>query len=485
MYKVKNWNVICILLFFSVIYGLLSLANHYFFRTYAFDLGIFNQAAFDYSKFEVNNNTVLYPPFPNLFGDHLCLILSIISPLRYIFGSYTLLIVQIASILFGGLGCYKLIFSFNNDKTVATLGLIHFLTLWPIYSALSFDYHNHVVGVMMIPWFMYYLRSNNYKLATIFALLLVISKENMAMYMGVIAIGMAIKNYKNRKQLLYLSSLAVFCLVYFAIAIKFIIPSLLPDGSTYKHFNYDALGRDFGESIVNVTRYPLKYLKYLFINHTEDPLGVNVKKDFYVFFILGGGFAAILYPRYLIIVLFILAQKMYNNAIEKWSIHYQYSIELAPIMTIALFELFSQLKKRVTMVTLSIVAIVISGFLSFNMIEHKSGNWFDKNRIQFYNANHYNNNFDVVKLHELINQIPKSAAVSTEFNILPHLAMREECYQFPIVENAEYILCIIGDNYSYPLSNQNFLKEVEKYRVSAEWEISYEDKDLLLLSKKH
>src|ERR1700722_5212845 len=92
---------------FGLIYADISLVNHYNFRTYAWDLGIYNSAAWDYSHFRWNQTNVIWPHLQNVLAAHFEIYPIILSPFIYIFGTYTFLIAQIASILFGGYGVYR------------------------------------------------------------------------------------------------------------------------------------------------------------------------------------------------------------------------------------------------------------------------------------------------------------------------------------------------------------------------------------------
>ena len=95
-----------ILVLFGIIFSSISLVNHYNFRTYAFDLGLFNNALFDYAHFRMNHYSLMKEFFPNALGDHFSLLTLFFSPLYWIFGTYTLLIVQVLAILSGGLGVF-------------------------------------------------------------------------------------------------------------------------------------------------------------------------------------------------------------------------------------------------------------------------------------------------------------------------------------------------------------------------------------------
>ncbi|MDB5234653.1 MAG: hypothetical protein JWR44_1646, partial [Hymenobacter sp.] len=149
-----------ILAVFGVAYALLALVNHYLFRTYAFDLGIFNQAAWGYAHLCLAPNTVV--GMRNMFGDHFTITQPLWGPLYWLFGSYALLVVQIGMMLMGGYGAYRLhLLRTQNGQPGAALGLlVMFLSTWGIYSALAYDYHDNILAAMLLPWLFYWIESN-------------------------------------------------------------------------------------------------------------------------------------------------------------------------------------------------------------------------------------------------------------------------------------------------------------------------------------
>jgi uncharacterized membrane protein len=66
---------------FGAVYVSLSIVAHYFFRSNAFDLGIFNQAMYLYAHGEVGPNTVR--GVTTLLQDHAEILLPLLSPLTY------------------------------------------------------------------------------------------------------------------------------------------------------------------------------------------------------------------------------------------------------------------------------------------------------------------------------------------------------------------------------------------------------------------
>jgi uncharacterized membrane protein len=147
-----NRTEIILAAIFALIYCAISLVNHYLFRTYSFDLGLYNHTIFDYSQFRFNDSLLIEPIHRqrNQLSDHFDLMLMLLSPLRYLFGSYTLLFVQIVVIVAGGIAVYKIASHFGFKYPA--LAQLHFYVIWGIYSALAFDYHSNVVAAMLVPW---------------------------------------------------------------------------------------------------------------------------------------------------------------------------------------------------------------------------------------------------------------------------------------------------------------------------------------------
>ena len=117
----KNLTLAAVFAVAGVLYALISLVNHYLFKTYALDLGLYTHAMYDYAHFRVDDCSMFKAVPQSILSDHFDLYLVILSPLIYVFGSYTLLIVQIAAVLLGGWGVYKLIGLYTEDGWMPVL----------------------------------------------------------------------------------------------------------------------------------------------------------------------------------------------------------------------------------------------------------------------------------------------------------------------------------------------------------------------------
>ena len=338
----KHRNLIFVVLGFGIIYSLISLVNHYCFRTYALDLGVFTNALYDYIHFQWNDSTVFKAVGDNLLADHFDLTLILFSPLSLIFGTYTLLIVQIVFILFGGVGVYAYFTLSKKTSSVALFAAFFFYAFFGVAAALSYDYHSNVIAATLVPWFFYLIKKNKIWMSAILLLLILVSKENISLWLVFICFGLAFEYRKNSHIRNYLILAAVFSGIYFVFMTSFFMPKI-SNNSSYVHFNYDALGNNYHEAVYYLISHPLAAFKVLFINHNNDPNGDFVKMELHVLMVISGLLFLIKKPQYLFMLIPIYFQKLFNNAPSVWGVGGQYCIEFAPIMAIGVFTVIADL----------------------------------------------------------------------------------------------------------------------------------------------
>jgi len=481
--RISNYTLVSIFLFFGLLFSSISFVNHYNFRTYGWDLGINQNAIFDYAHFRWNDCMIMQPSFTNVLSDHFSLYPILVSPFYWIFGSWTMLVFQISAILFGGLGIYKYVRRLTENETLARIALIHFFTIWGIFSALSFDYHDNVVATMFVPWFLYYFEQSRWKLSILFFVLIVIAKENMALWAVFIGLGLAWKNtfQRDRKKALISFLFAFAALTYFVLIIKVVIPSLATPGRDYLHNSFNALGSNFGEVILNIIKHPLKAIELLFVNHSGDPTFDGIKAETYLALILAGGFAMVLAPEYLIMIVPIIAQKVFNDIPMRWGISAHYSIEFAPILVIALYSVLIKLKKR--QIQFASMSLLISLVSCISFLDHRTSEYYNRENSQFYKKSHWVRDFDVAEAHRLLTKIPTNARVSAQSPLCPHLAFRDFIYHYPFIGDANYIALIPAEPNKYPLTDSTYQKAIDDFLASGNWEIADKNEALLILKK--
>ena len=465
---------------FTVLYCCISLVNHYYLRTETLDYGLYTNALWDYAHFQFNYTECLNEARQNILYDHFDLYLMLFAPLGYIFKSYTLLVVQIASISLAGLAIFKIGRKLNLSPTVSVLVMVFFYSHYAIYSALAFDYHSNVVSAMIVPWFLLALLNNHFKTAWLLAFLVLIGKENMGLFFFFVCIALAIVFFKDKKKRNHLVGMGAFSAVYFVLVLEVVMPALSNSGS-YAHFDYGVLGSSMSEAIVSLVTRSFHYLQYLFYSQHDESLS-DVKMEFWAFFLISGGLVLIRKPIFILMLIPIFFQKMYNSRGQCWGINDQYSIEIVPVVAIAIFYALLTLKnetmKRVFMV-LVIAATV--GVTHASLTDSIKGPRNDSG--QFFKKSHFNSRSDRAVVMEALDMIPNDASVVGTSQMIGQLAYRDHAFRLPQYQEADYFvqdkLCS-----TFPLKREAMDQLVAELKGSGEWEVLKDNKYMLVLKRK-
>lgn len=477
--------LIILFMIFGTIFSLISLVNHFQFRTYAMDLGMFNHALYSFAHFRPNYFTLAFDGTEiNYFGDHFSPITALYAPFYYLFKSYTLLIIQVASILFGGLGIYRYASTYFNGNKIPLIILLHFFGIWGIYSALAFDFHNNVVAAMFVPWLVYYYEKNNRKWFLLFFLLILMAKENMALWLGFIMIGLMIKHYgKGLKNFLKFEiPLALFLFLYFFIIVGVVMPAIRKGVGHDQLEWYAGLGNSVPEIFLSVIQDPRKIFTLLFESPTPEANLFGIKSELHFMVLVSGGFALLYRPYYLIMLIPIYAQKFLTSNFGFWGINTQYSIEFAPILSLCLTDFLAKKRPAISFYIL-LGTLLMTFYFTYATLENRRSYWYEKVNYVFYKKQHYLSQLNLKEIHEALKIIPKDATVSVSSSLAPRLAFREKIFYFPVVKNAYFIALITDKRTSYPLNREDFNRKIKEYKESGNYNILYENNDLLIMKK--
>lgn len=481
MELVRKYRYITITCFvFICLYSLISLVNHYNFRTYALDLGAYTNALYDYIHFQWNDSSVFKVSKENLLADHFDLYLIVLSPLSLVFGTYTLLIVQIVAIIIGGIGVYIYFYTQEERRQIALFGALYFYNFFGVYNAIAFDYHSNVVAAALIPWLFYFVGKRQYLASSILIILVIVSKENMSLWLAFILLGLVFDNKNDVFLRAYLALGAIFSLISFIVITSIVMPAISNNGA-YHHFRYSFFGDNLSQAFINFITHPIKAITVLFTNHNNNLHGNYVKAETHIILFISGFFLLFKKPNYILMLVPIYFQKFFHDSDSVWSIAGQYNIEFAPIFAIGIYSIISEFKSPKLRTTLS-YSILILVFTATIRTMDNTVFFTDKTRIRFYQKCHYESDFKTIRVHEYLSIIPKDAKVSAQSLFIPHLSLRDNIYQFPIVKDAEFIIYSRRGN-AYPLTKAEFELRINELEASEEWEI-YLNKEITILKRR-
>lgn len=485
MLKSKQSNIDLILfLLLGIVCCLISLPNHYNFRTYALDLGMFNHAMYDFSHGRMNTFLLDLKTPHSYFADHFSPITIILSPFQYIFGTYTPLILQILFFLFGGWGILKYAKLHGFSNTYARIFLIYFFLIWGVINALAFDFHTNVLASMLIIWIFYCYETKRYFMTILFSILVLSCKENMGLWLTFVWSGYGLIQYPGFKKYFSIFIIpSIIYLVYTYLVLKHIMPALNNGLENVQLERYNHWGNSANDILHNFKTQPMLWLElFLDLEPNKKHLIFGPKAETWLLFILSGGILIFKNPKLLWMLIPIFAQKFLSSNDLIQGISYQYSIEFVPILVYACILFLENKNNQFRNIYLGVLfgGVIFSAI--YNM-QPNTGGKYSTVFMNFLNEQHYKpylSNQDEIKL--TIHQLPIDAALSVNSVLAPHLALRKKIYHFPHVYDAEFVVLLtIGQ--TYPLSKEDFNNEIEKLKET-DFGVYKQIENLLILKRK-
>jgi hypothetical protein len=475
-----------IVFFFLSVYLTQVICNHYFMRTYAFDYALYNNAVWDYSNFRINANPIFTPPLKTFMQDHIAFTLYLTLPLFWVlnplFGTYTLLIIEVLFVVLGGIGCYKFILLVSKNRLISLLALLHYFTLHGHFAALAEDYHDVVVGASMINWFIYFFAREKYLYATLAFLFVVLSKENMPLWLAFVTLVMIYYKSSDKRAVIYAVSIMLFSVIYFLACFFILIPYFEDPARPHWAFYYKTFGETPGEVFIYFITHPFETISKMFYNHNDHPFGDWVKVEFYIYFILAGGWLLFRRPVLLLLILPVLAQKMLMDSAWRWSISGYAAIEITSVITAAIFLVIWKLKHDRSRQFIAIAVTVISMIATVHAFGNRHTQWHDSRKENILSKRMFSSHVDLAPVYEGLGLIPDDAAVSASNKITPHLAYRSKIYVFPEIRDADYLV-LFDDEHPFPLNKETFYELREQYLNSSAWNVVFQKGRLLILQK--
>jgi uncharacterized membrane protein len=380
------------LIILSTLYSLLAVLRHIHFQSGAFDLGIYDQALWQYAHFIFPYNTIKER---FILGDHLNLTLPLLSPLYWLWSNVNILLIfQAVFITLSSVAVYKTA-AIRKFSPLVCLNLSFIYSLfWGIQFAVSFDFHPVIIGVGLLTWLIYFFEGKKWKLFWVALILMLLTQENMGIALACLGFIYVFKKEYRKKAILFIIGGIIVALV----SVK-IISLMSPVG--YEYFPTFDLN-------------PLS----LFLKYFDSP----DKRLVWFYSFSWFSFLPLLSPGTILAVLLDLSQyflplKQFGHMTTPFL--HERAI-LAPIITLGLFDVLAFLRKTRFNLTLVVIILVIS-VVAQQFIFHfplnklsKSDYWKSENWMKDDEA--------------LFREIPNDAGVAAAQNIVPHLSERKDIY---------------------------------------------------------
>lgn len=476
----NHWPPLLVLTVFAVLYALIFVPNHLLFRTYALDLGLYTHAACTYAHRRMADCMLFIGSHQPLLADHFDLHLMLWAPLTWVFGQWTLLLVQWAATLMGAWGMYRWLRALGASKLLATLGLVQFCAFFGIISAFTADFHSNVVATMALPWYGLAMHRKRSRATWLLLFFMLAAKENMGIWLCAVGVGFAWHYRKDPRLSNMLLLQAAVALAWSVVVIDAVMPAF-SDSDAYTNWKYPALGHGPLEALRIIAMHPV-HVTGLLLDGGGMPIGHAMKVEMLALLFLAGGWAMLLRPWILVMAVPLLLQKLLHAGPMQWSVLGQYSVEFAPLCTLAIFSWPPLMRQHRWSMTAAWAAVLLSVAVTVRVLD---ASVYVENRAKqrFYQAAHYGRDYDTPAVRELMARIPSGTAISASSPFLPHLVRCTHLYAYPILGQADHILLATRED-PYPLSRAEFNAATDSLRHSHYWQLERECDGALLFGRR-
>ena len=397
--------VICVILL-SVVYSTLTVVRHDHFQSGGFDLGLYDQAVWQYSKFIWPYNTV---KARFILGDHLTLTLPLLAPVYWVVNDVRALLVVQATWVSASVIAVYLLTKHRKFSPFTALGISCVYSLfYGLQYGLFFDFHPVLLATGLIPWMLYFMETKRTKLFIVFLVLLVLTQENMGLALtslGFIYIWK--KEYRKLSLGFIFGGLAVSLLAAKAITI------FSPTGFQYvPHLEFN----------------PILFVRDLF-NAPE-------KQQVWLYTLATFTFLPLLSPGAVMAVVFDLAQYFTTGPdfARMWSPFMHHRAILIVYLFLGALDGLAWIKRKKVNIE-NIVALLIVSALVQQFIFHYPLNKLTK--ADFWRTDSW-----TADNEKMIATIPPDMALATQQSLVPHLSHRKIMYlAWPRVHDFKEMPC--------------------------------------------
>lgn len=465
-----------ILAFFAIVFSSISLLNHFNFRTYGLDYGMFNQALFAYSEGKSALFTQgLFGDEINYLCDHYSPILILLSPIRWIAGTYGLLIVQILVLLSSAFFIYKTSILKGIHHQIALMLSVFSLSFWCVYGALAYDFHTNVILAALLPAMYFYLLKGSYIELSLLVLVGLMCKENSGYILFFFFLVLSIESKLEKRKRMACICFAGFSLLAMMLTLFYLMPNECGANRPNVESFYRAFGNTFSEAIQKMITSPVRVLKLFILDHGDQLAPTKVTT--YWFLLLSGGMFVFLKPRFLLLLIPLLMQKFLSTNELLWDVSGHYSIEFAPLLALAAVCFMSDFHVKAWSKWVMLTSIALAFFISWRGVISRN------ERANVFSSLHYQSEINKRHFDQLKHAIPASAVLSCSSHLAPHLSFRDKVFIFPVVLDADFVLLDKFAKSTYPISRPEFEIQLQYFRVSDEFYAVAETDQLILFER--
>lgn len=461
-----------IIVAYIIVFGIFTALRHYQFQTQTWDLGAFDQTFWNTVHGHIMQNSL--EEIPNHLAIHMSPGLFLLVPGYAIFPSpYYLLVIQTLALGLGAWPLYLLAKKYLQG-TLAFLVALSYLLYPSLQWINTFDFHEIALFVPLALAGIYSLDKAAWSRAFLFLALAASMKEDAILAVGAIGIFFFIKSYLTKQSSRDTSRrperrglwIAAGAVVYFFVAIKFIMPHF--GGGLLRLDRYAYLGHTFPEILKTFFTRPRIVGNAVF---TGAKLAYVIKLFFPVAFLPFFSGAAF------ILVIPGLLENLLTNFQFQFQGLYQYDAVIIPgLFASMVYALYSLRERNAFVKKYTGWIIMVPAIISFSLYSPISPFHFPLDLFKT------NPTWEAYRT--LVNTVPDNARVAVPTNLVPHLTNRTSI-QMLGRENFPPDIVIIDTKNSFGFSSlDQFAQYIEQYTSNSAYGKKLFNERYIILVKK-
>jgi uncharacterized membrane protein len=340
----------------AAVYALVAIVQYSHF-TNGYDLAIFDQAAWHWSRFELPRSTLFthIPSDPlahvtSQLGDHFDPILLVVAPLYWMWASpVDLLVVQ--AVL--AAAAVVPIHAFARDRlgrVGAAFVAVSYVAFWGVQTAVTSDFHEVAFAPLLIACAILGASRERWRGCFVALGLLLLVKEDMPFFVATFGLWLLlVRRWKPAGAVILASVL------WYPLVTRVLMPAA--GGNSFRYWRYHAIGNSPSSALKRIAgSVTLPFLV---------AIDTSVKAETMLF--LFGAFLFLpLWSPLLLLTAPLLAERMLSDTTVLWGTSFHYSLTIAPILAMAaadglrnLLDFFAVERRRTLAV--AVVGVLLVG----------------------------------------------------------------------------------------------------------------------------
>ena len=456
--EIGKWAIRLMIVASFLVFTAVSLVNHERFLTFGWDLGFYDQIAWNLSRLRFPFSTFISAP---AFGVRFSPILLLFAPFYRLFPDARILLVGQA--LLATLAAYPLYLlgkRVTRSSYVGIAAALSYLTFIGLERAVFFDFHPDTILPFFITWSLYFAHSKRLYLSLFFSLLMLLCKE----WVGLLVAAMGVMFLFQKQRRLGVIT-AAFGLVGFFSVIYLVLPGLGNSGTSV--YSFGEFGESPHQALASIITHPLAAILTIVTPQTKL---LTLFDSFWPF-----AFLPIAAPATLIPIFLQFGVRFFDVSHQQsWTLLYHYSAPLTPFLAYGSIMGIRSFKARWAthlLVTTSLLGLILFHAPVFTLL--KSGFYYQPAWIADTRA--------------VLARVPIDVPVAAQNNLIPHLSSREKVYPLPLIGDAQYLVVDLHPNqseYNYSTATRVGIEElVARLTFSGDFFVSFKQGDAILFQR--